>query len=145
MMDIKYIKKGDNGKLMEIYPIKDICKMLENKFSDLSKRVDYYQEEYQKLKDEKWKDSELQKMKEELIKVKQDAARGFLISEDESEAINDWIKDHEKKKHPRPKDAFPRGGAIGGCYTYEFVPTSVGIFGSIKCTCGDSFTFQEEA
>ena len=145
MIETKYITTDSDGHIMEIYPIKKINEMLEQKFSDLAKRVDYYQEEYQKLKEEKWKDEELQKMKEELIKTKQDAMRGFPISEDEAEAIQDWIENHEKEKHPRPDGAFPRGGAIGGSYSYIFTPTGIGVFGSIKCTCGESFTFQEEA
>ena len=145
MTDIKYMITNDDGHIMEIYPIKEINKMLEQKFSDLAKRVDYFQEKYQKLKDEKWKDNELQKMKEELIKTKKDAMRGFPISEDESKAISDWIDKHEKEKHPRPEGLFPRGGAIGGSYSYIFTPTSVGVFGTIKCTCGEKFDFQEEA
>ena len=35
------------------------------------------------------------------------------------------------------------GGAIGGTFTYEFIPTSIGTIGTIKCTCGDSFTFED--
>jgi hypothetical protein len=30
----------------------------------------------------------------------------------------------------------------GAWYTYEFTPTSLGISGVIKCSCGDEFEFQ---
>jgi serine/threonine protein kinase len=82
---------------------------------------------------------------EQYDKMREDYYRGFPISKEEKEKINAWINKHEEEKHPRPKNSFPRGGAIGGCYTYRFVPTSIGVFGTIKCSCGEEFTFQEEA
>lgn len=36
------------------------------------------------------------------------------------------------------------GGAIGGRYTFEFIPCSIGTIGTIKCgKCGEKFIFRE--
>lgn len=34
-------------------------------------------------------------------------------------------------------------GAIGGRYTYEFTPTSIGTVCAIKCSCGAKFDATE--
>ena len=103
------------------------------------------QEEIKHLKSENYKDEELAKMQEQLTKMKKDYYRGFPISEEEMKKVSEWQTKHEAEKHFRPEMAPPRGGAIGGCYTYYFTPTSIGVFGAVKCSCGEEFTFQEEA
>lgn len=133
------------GEIKNILPIKDICEMLTAKFEDQEKIIEHLREKVKKLEDDKWKDKELQNMKEELLRVRKDSYRGFPISEDEYKAAINWMNKHEKEKHYNPDRKFPRGGAIGGSYTWQFTPTGIGTFGSIHCSCGDSFTFQEEA
>lgn len=64
---------------------------------------------------------------------------GFEINNKEYEAIEQWKREHEKEKH----NGKLKRGAIGGNYTYEFTPTSIGVIGSIKCTCGAEFVFKE--
>lgn len=64
---------------------------------------------------------------------------GFEINNEEYEAIEQWKCDHEKEKH----NGKLKHGAIGGNYTYEFIPTSIGTIGSIRCSCGEYFIFKE--
>lgn len=101
-------------------------------------RIKHLEEENKKLRDERYKDAELSKMKEEVRKAREDLARGFPISKEEQMRINKW-----KKKHV---DAYHGGkiisGAAGDNYEYIFYPTGLGIFGSIKCSCGMSYDFQ---
>lgn len=78
------------------------------------------------------KDKEIQKLQEENKKLQRDLARGFAISEAEHDAIIEWMKNHKSA-----------GGAIGGSYTYEFIPTSIGTIGTIKYADGAKFTFRE--
>lgn len=134
-----------NGKYTMVPPINELCSALKEKFIGQEERIEYLKEEIKNLKDEHWKDNELQSMKEQYNKMRKDYYRGFPISEEEMEKVNEWQAKHEAEKHPRPKMAPPRGGAIGGSYTYHFTPTSIGVFGSIQCSCGEEFTFQEEA
>jgi hypothetical protein len=54
----------------------------------------------------------------------------FTITDKELEASDKWVKQHEKECH---KGKTPYAGAIGGLYSYRFVPTSLGTFVSIEC------------
>ena len=110
----------------------------------INEAEDSKEEALKKLKE--WnKDEELQKLRNELEKVKNDSYRGFSISEDEEIEINNWIDNHLEEKHGliTLKDRILSQGAIGGRFTYEFIPTSIGTIGTIKCTCGDKFTFRD--
>ena len=102
-------------------------------------------EENSKLRDEAYKDNELIRMKTELDSFKREYYRGFPISKEEQKQIAEWKAKHEAEVHnchtlnDRPR----RSGTIGGSYTYEFIPTSIGTVGIIKCNCGAKFTFCE--
>lgn len=98
--------------------------------------IEYLREELKEAKSDAYKDAELTKMKSRYEEMKKDYYRGFPISESEEKAIKKWQIEHEKNH---------KGGhgAIGGKYTYEFIPTSIGTVGTIKCSCGEKFTFQE--
>lgn len=71
-------------------------------------------------------------MKDKLKIMSEEHYRGFPISAEAESQINEWKKNHRHN-----------GGAIGGTFTYEFIPTSIGTIGTIKCACGDSFTFED--
>lgn len=91
------------------------------------------------------KDEEIVKLKEEMKTIRESSYRGFSISAKEKENINEWIKEHEESKHGliTLDQKLKSQGCCGGKYVYEFVPTSIGTIGTIKCGCGDEFTFQE--
>jgi len=98
---------------------------------------DYLREEIKKVKSETYKSEEITRLKEENEKLSEDYYRGFPISEEEEKKIHEWM-DKQMKKNPS------NGGAIGGRFTYEFIPTSIGINGTIRDSLtGDSFNFQE--
>lgn len=88
------------------------------------------------------KDEEIQKLKEQLEAKRHEEANRmvFIISAEEKEAINNWIDKHIEEKHGGNRYA----GAIGGQFTYKFIPTSIGEIGEIVCgACGESFCFRE--
>lgn len=91
------------------------------------------------------KDTELQKMKEELERVRADMYRGFPISAEEEKRIKEWQDKHDAEVHGLKtlKERVRAGGCIGGRYSYEFVSTSIGVIGIVKCNCGAKFTFQD--
>lgn len=127
---------------------KDIAEMfgeiLDN-YQSKEETIEYLRKENKKIKDEAYKDSELNSMKKELEKTKEDLYRGFPISEKEEKAIEEWQLKHEAEAHGRKtlEQRLAAHGAIGGGYTYHFIPTSIGTIGTIKCSCGEEFTFQD--
>lgn len=109
---------------------------------------DRLRKENAELKNEHYKDEELQKWKAIAEEARADCNRGFPISEREWEAVKAWMDQHDREAHSLDSDddsslAVKRGGAIGGNYKYEFIPTSIGVIGTVYCSCGASFQFQE--
>ena len=102
-------------------------------------------EENCRLKNENYKNEELSGMRQQLEKMQKDYYRGFPISEEEQKSIREWMDKHDEEVHNcrTLKDKLRRGGCVGGTYKYEFVPTSIGTVGTVKCSCGAEFTFQE--
>ena len=105
----------------------------------------YLELQNRELYDEHYKDNELKQMLDEVNKMKDDYYRGFPISEEEDKNIKEWIDNHERDVHGcyTLEDKINRGGCCGGTYTYEFVPTSIGTVGTVRCNCGAKYTFQE--
>lgn len=108
-------------------------------------RIEYLEKQNQELRDEKYKDNELSRMETELKTMRANYYRGFPISEEERVHIEEWMEKHDKDVHGcnNLKDRLRRGGCIGGTYKYEFVPASIGTVGTVRCSCGAEFTFQD--
>jgi hypothetical protein len=108
-------------------------------------RIDRLVKENKSLTDEYSKDEEIQKMNQQLDNMREDLRRGFPITEIENERIKTWKNEHEEKVHGITKSSkkMRYGGTIGGSYTYKFTPTSIGVFGTVECSCGERFDFSE--
>lgn len=132
-----------NGECVDVVPLEESFRSVRTHIERVEQENKWLREENEKLKDEVYKDKELIALKEELEEAQEALRRGFPISEDEEKRINDWIKRHEEKKHGVNflNKRISRAGAIGGAYTYEFTPTSIGTFCSVRCSCGESFDF----
>ena len=59
--------------------------------------------------------------------MNKDISRTFIITKEEHEKI--------KAFHPKCKKKYM--GAIGGGFTYSFIPTSLGCVVTFKCVCGE--------
>lgn len=118
---------------------------IKREFDSQNAHIIYLQNQNKKLKEEHYKDTELQKMKEELERVRADMYRGFPISVEEEKRIKEWQDKHDAEVHGLKtlKERVRAGGCIGGRYSYEFVSTSIGVIGIVKCNCGAKFTFQD--
>lgn len=126
--------------------VSNLCQGIVDKVDTYEKRIKYLEEENKKLKDEHYKDSEMQRMKAELKEAKEDLYRGFPISKEEEKRIKKWQDKHDAEAHGLKtfKERVHAGGCIGGRYTYEFIPTSIFTVGIIKCSCGEKYKFTEE-
>lgn len=133
----------------QYYNTEKISEILDNIAANINIRdssIKRLEEENKKLKTETYKDSELAEMKEKYESMKKDLMRGFPISEKEEKRIEEWKKKHDKEVHgiTTLDQRLRAGGCIGGRYKYTFIPTSIGIIGSIKCNCGEEYTFQND-
>ena len=140
-----YYTTDENGKFINVYPLEDCFKAIRRRDEDKTKRIERLEAEIVELKDERFADNKLQEMQAQIERLKAENSRGFPITEEESEKIEKWCKEHDKKKHHLDtiEKRAKAGGAIGGRFSYHFVPTSIGTIGSVKCTCGAEFTFSE--
>lgn len=131
---------GDVNKTIDTF-VEDIKHELQGK--DI--RIEYLEKQNQELRDEKYKDNELSRMESELKTMKEDYYRGFPISEEEQKSIREWMDKHDEEVHHARTlgDKLKLGGCCGGRYSYHFVPTSIGTIGTVKCSCGAEFTFQD--
>lgn len=56
----------------------------------------------------------------------------FELSKEQCLKITEWIEKHDAEAH----GGLNRNvGAIGGAYTYEFTPTSLGTVSKVRCSC----------
>lgn len=132
-----------NGVYTDVLPVEDCVRAILCRNEDNENIIKRLEEENKKLKDDVWKDEELQKMKIELERMRSDYHRGFPITEDEQERINAWKKKHEEEVHGVRNDVPSYKRGTGGSYSYHFYPTSIGTSGVIRCSCGAEFEFQE--
>lgn len=118
---------------------------IKEEFSCKEIRIKFLERENKRLKDEAYKDSELQSMKMQFERMQAEYYRGFPISESEDTAIKEWMEMHDRKAHGLTNGTLmmKAGGCIGGRYSYHFTPTSIGTSGVIRCSCGAEFEFQE--
>ena len=134
------------GEYIQVLPVEDCMKSILSRIESYEDTIERLKEENKKLKDEVWKDEELQDMKEQLDKMKSDYHRGFNITEEEDTAIKEWKKKHEEDVHglTTPIARVQAQGVSGGRYSYIFYPTAIGCSGVIRCdACGEEFEFCE--
>lgn len=122
-------------KSIPIYESNDLLKAIEVKFDDMEAEITRLLEENAKLKCGVWEKEKMAELKKENERMKEEYYRGFPISKEESEAINNFIKEHTNPDY--------KISSIGVSPTYIFTPTSIGTIGEIKMFDGSTYTFRE--
>lgn len=141
--DIKYRTIVD-GEYMEVETVDKCMKMLRYRFNDQKKTINNLRNQIKDLTDSQYKDKKLREMKDKLEATQREYNRGFPITDKEWDAIETWKGKHDREVHGLTECNERIGGAIGGRYTFEFIPTTIGIIGTIKCgSCGEKFAFRE--
>lgn len=112
-----------------------IIKNVEDGLKKRDEEITRLREENKRLRDEAYKDSELQMMKSKCEAMQEELNRGFPITEDEDTKIREWIEKHFTKRHKL---------IVNGRFKYEFQDFAEVSVGSVVCTeCGESFTFRQ--
>lgn len=134
-----------NGEWTQVYDLDKCIRAIQCRNEDNENRIKYLEEENKKLREEYNKDEEIQEMKSEVEKMRKDYWRGFPITEKEEAAIEAWKKKHDEEVHGWTTDTMrmKAEGVSGGRYSYHFIPTSLGVSGTIRCHCGVEFEFQK--
>ena len=130
---------------MSFNNVEDAFKTIQERINILESQNKRLIKEIGRLKSEHYKDEKLSTMETQLESMKKDYYRGFPISEEEQKSIREWMKKHDEEVHHAHTlvDKLKLNGCCGGRYIYEFIPTSIGTIGSVKCSCGAEFTFQD--
>lgn len=146
MKDFEYSTHDKDGKFIKVHTVEDCVKSILTRHERNVNQIARLEEEIKRLKSETYKDEELQKASEKVRKIEEDYYRGFPISNEENLKIEEWKNEHDSFVHSllNINSKLQAGGCIGGRYSYEFLPTSIGTIGCIKCSkCGERFTFRE--
>lgn len=118
----------------EVYRTEEYIENLQSVIKGLRMKddaIDKLRKENNELKDEHYKDEELQRLQEEIVRLQSDCNRGFPITKVEQEVIDGLCKKH-KMDCPHCR------------FRYVFDPTPVGTFGYLKCkVCGDELMFMD--
>lgn len=111
------------------YTINDYVSGLENQIYYLKDQID-------KIKSETYKDSELQRLQQEIDNYKKVMKRSYVISESEMELINKFIKEHRKicENDENNKEKH---------YVKEYIFSECGYYGYAVCNCGEKYNFRE--
>lgn len=118
--------------MIQFESIENILRALQEQFSRQEKEIEQLRIENTKLKSGIWKEEEVARLKHEDNRMKEEYHRGFPISNEEKAMIDEFKSQHKGYY-----------GAIGGGFTYQFIPTSIGISGTIIATNGDKLEFRE--
>ena len=97
------------------------------------------EKQIKEMRDEAYKDKELQRLRDENDGLRKELNNSFLVSDDEQKKIDEWI--NEWFKTARKGNRYM--GAIGGGFTYSFMPTGLGTIGKVIAPDGKEFVFSE--
>ena len=126
--------RSENMGWYEEYMTYEYVKNLQAVIDGLEEKdnvINSLQEENKRLKDKHYKDAELQKLQERIDKLQGDCGRGFPITYNEQEVI-DELREKHKKICPHCS------------FKYVFDSSSIITFGYLKCNvCGDEIKFAE--
>ena len=105
--------------------IKDTLKELESQIDILQEDKEDYRQAYLEIKDEKFKDEELKRLKEELDFYKRNSL--VTLSDEQRERANEFIHEHYKKCETGHRS-----------FVYTVTPTNVITIVELRCPkCGE--------
>lgn len=135
----EFIQPDGKGGIRRVPSYETILEEARLRFEAYESTIDHLVRKVDELEDETYADTRLAEMRDEVERSRKARARGFSISDAEWDDIHAWQKSHIDEAHGGDEYA----GAIGGRWTYSFIPTSIGVIGTVVCACGAEHTFQE--
>lgn len=124
----------------DIREMQEALDVIGNHLEHMRWRAEQDSKALEKLRQEKWRDEQLQDMKRQRDEAVQDKYRGFPITKEESDKIHKWRQDHDTNIHSNPSGYH---GASGGGYEYVFYPTGLGTAADCICSACKSRAIRE--
>lgn len=146
-MGIPWIKGGkiDKDKLpkfpftfrnhADAITFEQACQIIADYINEMEEEKEKAREKVKKYEEEINADVRVQELTSRLEELQGEIRRGFKITEMESKKIDGWRERHDVHQHNLDTldKKLRAGGAIGGRYSYEFHPTSIGTAGVCVC------------
>lgn len=114
----------------EIESIDGAIDKLKKALISLEDRNMRLQKSLEAIKSEKWRDNELQDMKQKMEKAIQESSYGFPLTKLARDNAYNWQRKHDAEVHFNPEGYH---GASGGGFSYTFYPTGLGT--TCDCFC----------
>lgn len=147
---MKYMKFVNGKGLQVVKDVDEACDDFTANIKELfhaeKARNNRLQAENQKLKDEHYENEVIQEQENRIAELRSQLGFSFRLTKSDWDAIHAWQNEHMAEKHglKTSEERLRAGGAIGGTWTYKFVPTSIGTIGTCICgKCQEEFTFQD--
>lgn len=117
----------------DIREMQEALNVIGNHLEHMRWRAEQDSKAVEELRQEKWRDEQLQDLKRQRDEALEDTHRGFPITKQQMRDINEWQTQHDTVFHSNPNRYH---GAAGGGYEYTFYPTGIGTSGEcICCNC----------
>lgn len=147
---MKYMKFVNGKGLQVVKDVDEACDDFTANIKELfhaeKARNDRLQAENERLHDEHYENKEIQKLTDQIAEMRSSLGYSFRLDKSDWDRIHEWQNTHMAEAHnlKTSRERLEAGGAIGGMWTYEFVPTSIGTVGTCICgKCKEKFTFQD--
>ena len=130
--NIPYSFIDENGKMVRVHPLDEALDAIRYRMIRIQEQNEKLVAENAKLKSGEWATEQMKKTLEDAERIRAEYKHGFPMTEKEVLNAEKFIREHSASVHN-----YDSKTAIGGQYTYEFTPTSIGVFSSVRCcTCG---------
>ena len=137
-MEVPYFFTDENNDVVKVDTFDNAMNTIKLRYQKLQDRIEHLSQENKELKSGVFATNYVQEALANVEKIRNEYRLGFPMTEEEVQKAEKWMKEHDESVH---KDK--SSGAIGGRYTYEFTPTSIGVFCGLRCSCGASVTLTD--
>ena len=157
-VNTSYLKFKNGKGMLEVAGLDKTLESLRTRYIDMQESMDSAIEmrveaekelaELKAKRKEEVRDEYVKQLEADLAEEREERKHSFVISDEEWNKMVKWQEDHIAERHSYidadGKKQAKLAGAIGGRFRYIFVPTSIGIFATCKCSCGEELNIGEE-
>ena len=134
-MEVPYFFTDENDDIVKVETFDDAMNSIRLRYQKLQDTIKQLSQENKELKSGVFATNYVREAMVEAEKIRNEYRLGFPMTEEEVQKADKWTKEHTESAHKG--ESF---GAIGGQYTYEFTPTSIGVLCGLRCSCGAHIT-----